>query len=79
MKNIFIIAPPRSGTNLLRDLLSSHPKISTWPCDEINLVWKYSNINKTDELKILDINSKNKKYIRSFFLNYMKKQEPHIF
>lgn len=79
MKNIFIIAPPRSGTNLLRDLLSSHPKISTWPCDEINLVWKYSNINKTDELKILDINSKNKKYIRSFFFKlYEKTRTPYI-
>ena len=79
MKNLFIIAPPRSGTNLLRDLLSSHPKISTWPCDEINLVWKFKNFNKTDELHISDINYVSKNYIRKFFKKfYIKTKSPYI-
>lgn len=73
MKNIFIIAPPRSGTNLLRNLLSAHPKISTWPCDEINFVWKYKNINKSDELKTSHINDINKRYIKSFFEKFYNK------
>jgi hypothetical protein len=67
MKNIFIIGAPRSGTNLLRDLLTKHNDISTWPCDEINMVWRYDNIDQNDELKIADINKLNKLYIRSFF------------
>ena len=73
MKNIFIIGVPRSGTNLLRDLLSQHTEISTWPCDEINLVWRYNNIDKIDELKITDINKLNKSYIRSFFKKFKNK------
>jgi hypothetical protein len=79
MKYIFIIAPPRSGTNLLRDLLNAHPKIETWPCDEINLVWKYKNINKTDELKTSDIKNSNRKYILKFFEKlYKKTKSPYI-
>lgn len=79
MKCIFIIAPPRSGTNLLRDLLSQHPIINTWPCDELNLMWKYNNINKNDDLKIKDISIANKKYIRNFFYKfYIKNNKSYI-
>ena len=40
---ITIIAAPRSGTNMLRDMLCLHPELATWPCDEINPIWRYGN------------------------------------
>jgi len=40
---VIIIGAPRSGTNLLRDLLTSLPGATTWPCDEINPIWRHGN------------------------------------
>lgn len=40
---VVIIGAARSGTNLLRDLLTSLPQIETWPCDEINYIWRHKN------------------------------------
>lgn len=40
---VIIIGAPRSGTNILRDVLVSVPGYATWPCDEINLVWRHGN------------------------------------
>lgn len=64
---LIIMGAPRSGTNLLRDLLSQHPKIDTWDCDEINPIWKYGNYNKTDELSLEDLTDKSKSFIREEF------------
>lgn len=46
MKNapIIIIGAGRSGTNMLRDSICSLPGIETWPCDEINYIWRHGNI-----------------------------------
>ncbi len=40
---IIIIGAPRSGTNMLRDLLTAIPGFGTWPCDEINAIWRHGN------------------------------------
>lgn len=40
---VVIIGAARSGTNLLRDLLTSLPGVATWPCDEINYIWRHGN------------------------------------
>jgi hypothetical protein len=40
---VIIIGAPRSGTNMLRDVLTSLPGVATWPCDEINYIWRYGN------------------------------------
>lgn len=40
---VIIVGAPRSGTNILRDVLTSVPGFATWPCDEINLLWKHHN------------------------------------
>lgn len=40
---LIIIGAPRSGTNLLRDLLVQLPGLATWPCDEINYIWRHHN------------------------------------
>jgi hypothetical protein len=51
VKPVIIIGAPRSGTNILRDVLTSLPSITTWPCDEINLMWRHGNArHPSDEL-----------------------------
>lgn len=40
---VIIIGAARSGTNMLRDMLTRVPGVSTWPCDEINYVWRHLN------------------------------------
>ena len=41
---IFIIGAPRSGTNMLRDVLTCLPGVGTWPCDEINYILRHGNV-----------------------------------
>jgi sulfotransferase family protein len=41
---VVIIGAPRSGTNMLRDALTALPGLATWPCDEINYVWRHGNL-----------------------------------
>ena len=38
---VIIIGAPRSGTNMLRDILTNFEGIETWPCDEINYIWTW--------------------------------------
>ena len=38
-----IVGAARSGTNLLRDLLCALPGVATWPCDEINYIWRHGH------------------------------------
>ncbi len=40
---LIIIGSPRSGTNMLRDVLVRLPQFGTWPCDEINYIWRHFN------------------------------------
>lgn len=40
---IIIIGAGRSGTNMLRDLLTALPGVGSWPCDEINYIWRHGN------------------------------------
>lgn len=65
---IIIIGAPRSGTNMLRDILAGLPSVSTWPCDEINYIWRYGNRHHpNDELKPSMANDAVKSYISSSF------------
>ena len=48
---VIIIGAARSGTNILRDCLTGLPGLGTWPCDEINAIWRHGNrAHPTDEL-----------------------------
>ena len=48
---LVIIGAPRSGTNMLRDVLTSLPGFATWPCDEINYIWRHGNVSfPSDEI-----------------------------
>lgn len=40
---LIIIGAGRSGTNALRDALCSLDDFHTWPCDEINYIWRHRN------------------------------------
>jgi len=42
---VIIIGAGRSGTNALRDALTRLPGFETWPCDEINPIWRHGNLD----------------------------------
>lgn len=68
---IIIIGAPRSGTNMLRDVLCQFQKVGTWPCDEINYIWRHGNINiETDEFSVDMAQPKVKEFIRREFDNF---------
>jgi hypothetical protein len=72
---IVIIGAPRSGTNMLRDLLCEFQGVGTWPCDEINYIWRHGNIrSETDEYTIEMARPDVKKFIRKEFDQFAKKE-----
>lgn len=76
---VVIIGAGRSGTNILRDVLSSIKGIETWPCDEINYIWRHGNITKeTDEFSPDDASPEVKEYIRNAFQKFQKKSKAEI-
>jgi len=78
MKKIIIIGAPRSGTNMLRDVLCSLPGVGTWPCDEINYIWRYNNAgHPSDEFLPEMATGKVRKYIEDQFLKIGKKFKLH--
>lgn len=65
---VIIIGAPRSGTNMLRDVLTSLPGIATWPCDEINYIWRHGNVRfPSDELPATRATSGVRRYVRGQF------------
>ena len=46
---IVIIGAGRSGTNMLRDVLTRFAGVVTWPCDEINYIWRHGNRAHPDD------------------------------
>lgn len=46
---VIIIGAPRSGTNMLRDLITSVDGFVTWPCDEIPGIWLHGNLDHPDD------------------------------
>jgi len=41
---VVILGAGRSGTNMLRDAMTGLEGFETWPCDEINPVWRHGNV-----------------------------------
>jgi Sulfotransferase domain len=73
-KPVVIIGAPRSGTNMLRDFLVELPGVDTWPCDEINYIWRHGNIShKSDEFLPQLASQSICKYIRGQFDALQKK------
>ncbi len=73
---VIIIGAPRSGTNMLRDILCEFNGVGTWPCDEINYIWKHGNIKKlTDELDSSLARLSVKRFVGCEFNNFAEKQK----
>ena len=72
---VIIIGAPRSGTNMLRDTLVRFPSIGTWPCDEINYIWRHGNIFHPSDIISPDLAKDHiKQYIRKKFERISKQQ-----
>jgi len=72
---IIIIGAPRSGTNMLRDILTQLPGFGTWPCDEINYIWRHGNAHYPyDEFSVDQASESIKKFIRRAFIRIARKQ-----
>jgi hypothetical protein len=71
---VIIIGAPRSGTNMLRNILCKINGVSTWPCDEINYIWRYGNAKESsDEFSIEMATPLTVKYIQDQF-NWVSKK-----
>lgn len=67
-QDIIIIGAPRSGTNMLRDVLTTFPGVATWPCDEINYIWRHGNVRyPSDEFTPEQATPSVQRYIRQQF------------
>ncbi len=73
---IVIIGAPRSGTNMLRDALNKIPTLGTWPCDEINYIWRHQNAKiQHDEFAADLATPQVQKFIRKEFISIAKSQK----
>jgi hypothetical protein len=71
---IIVIGAGRSGTNILRDSLAQLADLGTWPCDEINPVWRHGNKkHPTDEFVPEMARPEVREYIRGHFLKIKEK------
>ncbi len=78
MQPVIIIGAPRSGTNMLRDVLTSIDNVCTWPCDEINYIWRHGNVNfHGDDIPVGLCTESTRKYIRGKFVSLSKKYKSH--
>lgn len=67
-ETLVIIGAGRSGTNMLRDLLCGMPGVGSWPCDEINYIWRHGNRHAaTDEFPASAATETVRRYIRGSF------------
>lgn len=70
---MIIIGAGRSGTNMLRNVLSQLDGVVTWPCDEINYIWRHGNRDfPTDELQPSHATPAVASYIRSQFSSLIR-------
>lgn len=73
---IIIIGAARSGTNMLRDILTQLPGFGTWPCDEINYIWRHGNARYPhDEFSVERASESIKKFIRGAFTRVAREQK----
>lgn len=65
---VFIIGAGRSGTNILRDSITAFNGLETWPCDEINLIWRHGNLGQaSDVFTPAQARPEVARYLRRFF------------
>ncbi|MGH1331348.1 MAG: sulfotransferase family protein [Paracoccaceae bacterium] len=65
---VVIIGAGRSGTNTLRDMLTSLSEFATWDCDEINPIWRHGNSSwPNDEIPATRATPPIRRFIRRAF------------
>ncbi|MBW3664453.1 MAG: sulfotransferase [Actinobacteria bacterium] len=75
---VIIIGAPRSGTNLLRDLLGELRGFATWDCDELNPMWRYRNSRADhDELTEEQATDDIARYVRRRFDRLGRREGAH--
>ncbi len=75
IQKIVIIGAPRSGTNMLRDLMARLDGVGTWPCDEINQVWRHGNIHHPTDALTTDLaRPEVRSYINGTFARLASRQ-----
>jgi len=75
---VIIIGAPRSGTNMLRDVICKHDGVDTWPCDEINYIWRHGNERyPSDAFPIHLARPEVKEYIRQQFSRCINDKSMH--
>ena len=79
MLPLIIIGAPRSGTNMLRNILTDIDGVSTWPCDEINYIWRHGNIKyPSDEIPVTRATPNIINYIHKKFVEISVKYNSDI-
>lgn len=74
VKPIILFGAPRSGTQMYRDMICSHPQVATWPYNEMTYMWRYGNRDHpTDELPTELLTRKTADYIRGSFIKLSEK------
>ncbi|MDA3834446.1 MAG: sulfotransferase [Spirochaetales bacterium] len=77
--NVIIVGAPRSGTNMLRDVLTSLDGFATWPCDEINYIWRHGNVRyPSDEIPAIYATPRVKNYIQDCFKYIQEKYNADV-
>lgn len=72
---VVIIGAGRSGTNMLRDVLTRLQGVDTWPCDEINYIWRHGNRDHdTDEFSSVQATQSVSRSIRAKFSAIIREQ-----
>lgn len=72
---VVIIGAGRSGTNALRDALTQLPGFATWPCDEINPIWRHGNLDwPNDEIPRERATPAVRQSIRMAFMRIWRQQ-----
>jgi hypothetical protein len=78
-QDVIIVGAPRSGTNMLRDVLTSFDGVATWPCDEINYIWRHGNVRyPSDEIPVDRATPAVKSYITKCFSEIREKYNADI-
>lgn len=71
---IILFGAPRSGTQMYRDMICSHPDVATWPYNEMTYMWRYGNRDyPTDEIPVGQLTPKIARYIRNSFIKLSEK------
>ncbi|MEM7242916.1 MAG: sulfotransferase [Pseudomonadota bacterium] len=66
---VIILGAARSGTNMLRDILCQFNACATWPCDEINAIWRHGNLQwPNDQMPAHLARPEIRQFIRKAFI-----------